>query len=306
MVTTYNIELVPAKLVPFDWSAQGASSLSQNTTTGALQSNAVSGYDVSPAGQTITADEQALVDFAATSSGTTVGFTSQATSSSGPTGLSLTGGAIYSASHPLYPLTLTGGLVFPYNPTISESLNSRYDVTELVHGNENVHTFRNNDNVRITLTECVWTADTWDQAVYTLGVIHFFRSYRMMDFGRGKSGRPPSPMWFSAYGAYLYNAVPVLVERVEFSFPADIDYVGVPNPGTTDYQSQTLTYSTSVSLGFPANLLSQTGDFTWIPVKFTVATISLVVQNRVGYWTNADGKGFDLDQFKAGKLIGVR
>lgn len=299
-MTAYNIELVPARLVPFDWSTNGSVALSN--TAGPLSANAASGYVADPTGQSITDDEQSLVDFAITSSGYTFGTSPQATTGTSPTGLNQSGTGIYDQSHPLYPLTLTNGLVFPYNPTISESLGTRYDTVELIHANESVHTFKNSENVRLTLSECIWTAETWDQAVYTLGVIHFFRSYRLMDFGRGKSGRPPSPMWFSAYGNYLYTDVPVLIERVEMAFPADVDYVGVPNPGTVNYQSQTLTYSTSAALSTTASLISQAGDFTWIPIKFTVSSISMVVQNSVKYWTNT----FDLSDFKAGKLIGVR
>ena len=300
MTISYDIELVPAKLVPFDWSASGSSSLSMSTTASPIQLNSASGASVSPSGQTMTADEQALVGFQTTAAGLGLGFSPQANAAASPLGLSLSGGSIYESSHPLYPLTLTGGLVFPYTPTISESLGTKYDATELVHSNENVHTFKNNDNVRITLSECVWTSETWDQAIYTLGVIHFFRSYRLMDFGRGKTGRPPSPMWFSAYGSYLYNALPVLIERVDLAFPADIDYVGVPNPGTTAYNQQQLNFSTSASSNVAGTFLSQSGDFTWIPVKFTIASIQMVVQNAVTYWT----KRFDLAAFKAGQLLG--
>ena len=299
-MTAYNIELVPARLVPFDWSTNGTVPLTN--TAGPISANAVSGYVADPAGQSITDDEQSLVDFAITSNGYTYGTSPQATSDSSPVGLNQSGTGIYDPSHPLYPLTLTNGLVFPYNPTISESLGTRYDTTELIHANESIHTFKNSENVRITLSECIWTAETWDQAVYALGVIHFFRSYRLMDFGRGKTGRPPSPMWFSAYGNYLYTNVPVLIERVEMAFPADVDYVGVPNPGTINYQDQTLSFSTSAALSTTSSLISQAGDFTWIPIKFTVSSISMVVQNSVKYWTTT----FDLADFKAGKLVGVR
>lgn len=300
-MTAYNIELVPARLVPFDWSTNGSVPLSNSA--GPISANAASGYVADPPGQTISQDEQGLVDFVVSSSDLKFTTNPQANIGTSPIGLNQSGTGIYSQSHPLYPLTLTNGLVFPYTPTISESLGTRYDTTELIHANESVHTFKNNENVRITLSECIWTSETWDQAIYTLAVIHFFRSYRLMDFGRGKSGRPPSPMWFSAYGNYLYTDVPVLIERVDLTFPADIDYVGVPNPGTTDYSSQMLQFTTPAATGISTNsLISQSGDFTWIPIKFTVSSISMVVQNSVKYWTTT----FDLAQFKAGQLIGQR
>ncbi len=291
MTDTSNIELVAACLIPFDWSVVGSSSIPT------IPTNALSGSSTSSADEGgMTAAQTAQAAYLATSAGMDIGYFATATTTSTATG------SLPVAGQPLYPLYQSGGLVFPYNPTISESLGTRYDVTEVVHSNQNVHTFKNNDNVRITLSECIWTAETFDQAIYTLGVIHFFRSYRLMDFGRGKSGRPPSPMWFSAYGSYLYNAIPVIIERVDFSFPADIDYVRVPNPGTDAYNSQTLTFSQNSSAINSLDSLVQTGDFTWIPVKFTVNSISMVVQNAVNYWTTK----FDLAAFKAGQLVGVR
>lgn len=303
MATSYNIELVPAKLVPFDWTALSSGSLTQSNLASPITANQLSGYSVSADSQSIDSDQQAIVDFMTTSSGLPIGSSPKNNDSTSPTGLNQSGGSIYETNHPLYPLTQTGGLVFPYNPTITESLATRYDVTELIHTNESVHTFKSNDNVRITLSECIWTSETFDQAIYTLGVIHFFRSYRLMDFGRGKSGRQPSPMWFSAYGNFLYKDIPVLIERVDFSFPMDIDYVGVPNPGSTAYDSQELQFSTSSDINnISGSLISQTGDFTWIPIKFTINSISMVVQNSVMYWTDT----FDLEKFKAGLLIGRR
>lgn len=305
MGDTFNIELVPAKLVPFDWSAIGANSIAQVTGT----SNVTGGSDPNPSGASASAEDDAVAQAILTANGLPIGYSYQSTTPTGPTGLSQSGGSIYSSSHPLFPLTLTGGLVFPYTPVISETIGIKYDTTELIHANESIHAYRNSDNIRITLSDCVWTAETFDQAVYTLGVIHFFRSYRLMDFGRGTeaqtkrpgTGRPPSPMWFSAYGSFLYNAVPVLIEKVDFTFPNDVDYVGVPNPGTSAYVNQTIQVVSSSDLG-GINLLASTGDFTWIPIKFQIGSISMVVQNSVAYWT----KKFNLDDFKAGLMVNTR
>ncbi len=291
---SYNLELVPATLVPFAWSTLGATSIPTSGQTNLLNMFPVSSSDQSG----ITADQQAQIGYLAGVAGQDIGYFAQGTTTNFPT----TASTLPQFGQPLYPLYKSGGLVFPYNPTISESLGTRYDVTELVHTNENIHAFKNNDNVRITLSECIWTAETFDQAIYTLGVIHFLRSFRLMDFGRGKSGRPPSPMWFSAYGSYLYNAIPVLIERADFSFPADIDYVGVPNPGTDAYNSQQLSFSQNIPSVSSAGTLLQSGDFTWIPIKFVVASISMVVQNSIKYWTQT----FDLEAFKQGALLGVR
>lgn len=313
----FNIELVPARITPFDWSSLSTGSDSLSTGAFPIDNSAATGYQQPPQDGSLTEAESADVyasiatsEFYPNTSFSgqyDVGGVAVSTGADvGATGLALSGESIYPSSHPLFPLTQTGGLVFPYNPVISEGLGIKYEVTDLVHTNENIHAFRNTDNVRITLSDCVWTAETFDRAIYTLGVIHFFRSYRLMSFGRGDqspsgiagTGAPPSPMWFSAYGDYMYNMVPVLIERVDFTFPHDVDYVGVPNPGTSAYNDQQLEYATSLGSSF--GLASQSEGYTWIPIKFTIGAIVMVVQHSVSYWTRT----FNLNDFKSGLLIG--
>jgi len=190
-------------------------------------------------------------------------------------------------SHPLAPIRNTGGLVFPYNPVISEGISVKYDQIELAHSNESFYSYKGTDNVRITMSDAVWTCDTFSNAVYALSVLHFFRSYSMMDFGRFKTGRPPSPMWFSAYGNYAYNRVPCLLEKADWSFPNDVDYVGVPEFGSPEYNS-----------GILQTNRNATGNYTWMPVKFTVSAISLLVQHAPTYWTN-----FNLTDYWSGKML---
>lgn len=191
------------------------------------------------------------------------------------------------ATHPLSPVIQTGGVVFPYNPSISEGISVKYDSIELTHTNESYNAYKNTDNVRITISDAVWTADTFLNAVYMLSVLHFFRSYSLMDFGRFKTGRPPSPMWFSAYGNYAFNRVPCLMEKADWSFPNDIDYVGIPEPGTPEFASGTLARNRNAA-----------GRYTWLPIKFTVSSISLIVQHSPAYWTN-----FSLDDYWSGAML---
>lgn len=191
------------------------------------------------------------------------------------------------ANYALMPITQTGGLVFPYNPTISEGIRVKYDTTELTHSNETYHAFKSTDNVRISLSDCVWTCDTFENAVYALSVLHFFRAYSFMDFGRSRSGRPPTPMWFSAYGNYAYYRVPVLLESASWSFPNDVDYVGIPEFGSTEY-----------ARGRLSGRKTSDGKYTWMPTKFTVSDVKLIVQHSPRYWTN-----WSLDDFRSGSML---
>lgn len=155
--------------------------------------------------------------------------------------------------HAMWPIVQTGGLVFPFNPSISEGVNVKYNSMEMVHSNEAYHVYQATENVHITLSNCTWVCDTFANAVYTLSVLHFLRAYSFMDFGKARAagairGRPPSPMWFSAYGNYAYNQVPVLYQRADWTMPDDVDYVGVPEPGTPGWNSCQL-----VSTGSPTS-----------------------------------------------------
>lgn len=193
-------------------------------------------------------------------------------------------------SHPLFPIFDTGGLVFPYNPNISEGVSVKYDSIELVHSNESFHTYRGTENVKINISDAVWTCDTFDNALYALAALHFFRTYQYMDFGRNRSGRPPSPMWFSAYGNYMFHRVPVLMESASWDFPNDIDYVGIPEPGTQEFRRRELKFSRDSSV-----------SYTWLPMTFKISSINLIVQHSPRYWTT-----WNLDDYRSGKMLDRR
>lgn len=195
-----------------------------------------------------------------------------------------------SNEHALAPIFETGGLVFPYNPTVSEKMSVKYDAVELTHSNESYHVYRSTDNARISISEAVWTCDTFESAIYALSVIHFLRSYSQMDFGRNRTGRPPSPMWFSAFGSYAYHRVPVLLESADWSFPSDVDYVGIPDFGSTEYRQRRLQHDRTAD-----------GNYTWLPMIFKVPSIQLVVQHSPRYWIN-----FSLDDYRSGNMLRKR
>ena len=188
----------------------------------------------------------------------------------------------------LWPISMTNGLVFPYNPTISENVQVNYEAAEITHSNESYHFYKNTSNVRISLSNCMWTCDTFDNAIYAMAVLHFLRSYSNMDFGRSGTGRPPSPMWFSAYGNYAFNRVPVFMEKADWTFPNDIDYVGIPEPGSPEYISRTMLTSRNPS----------SGSYTWLPMKFEVSSISLIVQHTPNYWLN-----WSLQDYRDGTML---
>lgn len=259
---SYALEHVAAKLEPFDLLRMGLKLGGQDhrsDTAEAVQGGAASNIP-NLAGQS-----------AARSS--------PANPQTNPTGL-----------HALAPIFATSGLVFPYNPTISESISVKYDSMELMHTNESYNVYRGTDNVRINIGDATWTCDTFDNAVYALSALHFLRTYSQMDFGIGRTGRPPSPMWFSAYGNYAFHRVPVLMEKADWTFPSDVDYIGIPEFGTPEYRARTLKYERDAST-----------QYTWLPMTFKVSSISLVVQHSPSFWSN-----WNLDMYRSGELLRQR
>lgn len=268
---TFAFEQVAAKLTPFDLSDVGAKAVTLGTAQPPSPPKAPRGTK-----ETDKTGMQTTLDLRSTNTG-------QGSSQNDQ------------RYHALWPIFMTNGLVFPYNPAISENVQVNYESIDLTHTNESYYSYKNTSNVRITLSSSVWTCDTFDNAIYALAALHFFRTYSRMDFGRGRTGRPPSPMWFSAYGNYAYHRVPVLFEKADWSFPNDVDYVGIPEPGSTEYRSRRLNLKRTSS-GDSTN-----NRYTWLPMKFEVSSISLLVQHTPRYWTN-----WNLDDYRSGAMLRTR
>lgn len=262
LTPSYAFEHVTAKLIPFDLMMIGAAGVTRPTPAplGALGGTTISRVantlNVSPQSSKVRSKNQEDRD-----------------------------------GHPLFPIFKTNGLIFPFNPIISEGVSVSYDAIDLTHSNESYHIYKATQNVRINLSNAVWTCDTFENALYALSALHFFRVYSFMDFGRGRTGRPPSPMWFEAYGNYAFHRVPVLMEKADWSFPNDVDYVGIPEPNTNEWKRGTLATRRTGS----------GGKYTWLPIKFEVASISLIVQHSPSYWKN-----FNLDDYRNGTMLSSR
>jgi hypothetical protein len=262
---SFAIEHVAAKLVPFDLADIGATSVDAGAAANPAPPAATPGESFNNSG-----NGTVLLDISPTS------------------GVDSSGNTSVKRNHALWPISMTGGLVFPYNPAISENVQVNYDAAEITHSNESYHFYKNTSNVRISLTNCVWTCDTFDNAIYALAALHFLRSYSNMDFGRQGTGKPPSPMWFSAYGNYAFNRVPVFLEKADWTFQNDVDYVGIPEPGSTEYEGRTMITSRSPS----------TGPYTWMPMKFEVSAISLIVQHSPNFWLD-----WSLKEYRSGAML---
>lgn len=193
-------------------------------------------------------------------------------------------------SNILFPLYQTGGVLFPYTPAISTGSVTEYDNTPFIHSNYNYNAYVRSYPKPISIT-AEFTAQTNDEALYLLAVIHFFRSVTKSYFGvspYNKAGTPPPTLVFNYLGEYQFNNVPVVVKYFDYSYDANIDYVAV---NTTN----NLRYSANMGVSLPA---ANSGGWTWVPTHMSV---SLELETQ--YVPIQLRNEFNLDDFRSGKLV---
>ena len=193
-------------------------------------------------------------------------------------------------SNILYPLYSTNGVLFPYTPSITVGFTAEYDATPFVHTNYNYNAYVRSYPKDIGIT-AEFTAQTNDEALYLLAVMHFFRSVTKSYFGvnpYNKAGTPPPVLLFSYLGEHQFNRVPVIVKSFDYTLPADIDYVPVNTADITKY-------SPGIGVNMPR---SNSNGITYVP---TLLSVSVTLDTQ--YVPIRLRNEFNLDLFRSGKLM---
>lgn len=194
-------------------------------------------------------------------------------------------------SNLLYPLYQTNGVLFPYTPQITSGYQVEYDSSAFIHTIYGYNAYVRSYPKPISIA-AEFTAQTNDEAMYLLAVIHFFRTVTKSYFGVSpyeKAGTPPPVLVFNYMGDYQYNNVPVVVKTFDFTYDASIDYVPVYTGGSTDG------YSDNIGVSLP---IGQNGGYTMVPTHLSVS-IDLDTQYAPLELRN----NFNLDKFRKGTLI---
>jgi hypothetical protein len=175
----------------------------------------------------------------------------------------------------LKPLYHTGGLLFPYTPTISYSQGINYNPMDVTHSNQEYYLYKNTSAVEINITG-QFTAQNRAEAIYMLSCIHFLRSMSKMHFGEREEnpGLPPPVLLLSGYGQFMFNQISVIMRNFQMTLEPNVDYVRVE---------------------FNNGSLSTVG---WVPTLMTI-TVSLIAQRNPASWR----KGFQWDAFANGDLL---
>lgn len=189
----------------------------------------------------------------------------------------------------LYPLHQTGGVLFPYTPTLTTGSSAEYSPTPFTHSNYGYNAYIRSYPKLISIT-AQFTAQSNDEALYLLAVLCFFRSVTKSYFGinpYAKAGTPPPVLVFNYLGTYQFNNVPVVVKDFSYTYDQNVDYVAVNT-------SDSSIYSANMGVSLPT---TSSGGYTSVPTLLT-ATIELDTQ----YVPIKLRDEFNLDDFRTGKL----
>ena len=190
----------------------------------------------------------------------------------------------------LFPLYSTNGVLFPYTPSVTTGNVAEYDPTSFIHSNYGYNSYVRSYPKPISIA-AEFTAQSNDEALYLLAVLHFFRSVTKSYFGinpYNKAGTPPPVLVFNYMGDYQFNNVPVVVKSFDYTYEANIDYVPV-------YTGTNAGYSANIGVSLPEGA---SGGYTVVPSHVSV-TVELDTQ-----YTPIDLRNnFNLDKFRSGNLI---
>lgn len=127
----------------------------------------------------------------------------------------------------LYSLGITGGLVFPFTPTVMVSNSASYNTLKPIHSNYSFYAYQNSQPESITISSPFSVQDKYD-AEYWTGALHYLRSATKMAYGEtSNAGAPPVIVRLNGYGNHVFPNVPVVVTTFSVDLPADVDYIYV-------------------------------------------------------------------------------
>lgn len=250
--------------------------------------------------------------------------------------VSLATGAQYLYNDPkfagiLKPLSDTGGVIFPYTPTVQVNYQASYDPTTITHSNYKIVQYQGSGIENVTITG-VFTAQDVREANYLLAAIHFFRTVTKMFYGQDqypKAGTPPPLVFLHGLGTYQFDNHPMVISGFQYSLPDDVDYIRagltvnpLPNVSTAQQQSKqdnNGNLNALVKIGRLIQNLSQfkiglggepepptfvqpstyqAAEPTYVPTRIQIAITALPVVSR-----NDISNNFSLQKYGSGELL---
>lgn len=133
--------------------------------------------------------------------------------------------AAFKSSPILSPLVQSGGLIFPYTPSINISSSAAYDEQQLTHQNYAFIYYNSSRADQITIS-APFNVEDAEQGSYWLAAVHMLRSCTKMFTGDGPAqGNPPPILKLNGYGDYVFKNLPVVLKSFSVDLPQDVNYI---------------------------------------------------------------------------------
>ena len=166
-------------------------------------------------------------------------------------------------------LKKSGGMVWPYLPTITVSTKAQYTQLDPVHNNFPFQAYKNSQVDDITISG-EFSCENEQEAYYWIAATTFLRTATKMFYGTGPNvGNPPIVCQLNGYGSNIFNTVPVVVKAASFDLKDDVQYIKC-----------------------------QMGSMTtpsWVPIMSTISITVTPIYNRSRL------RQFSLEDFASGK-----
>lgn len=204
------------------------------------------------------------------------------------------------------PIRDSGGVIFPYTPSITVQYSANYSPTELVHSNYKVNQYSNSsvDSVNIVSE---FTAQDEFEARYVLAIIHFFRSVTKMFYGQDENplrGTPPPLCYLYGMGSYQFSAHPLVITGFTLNLPNNVDYFPVliaentPAVTVNTIDNRLGSGIRPGGLGPKPNFAPNTKNYpTWVPTKLEINIQCLPIMSRTQVSNN-----FSVKKYATGEL----
>ena len=197
----------------------------------------------------------------------------------------------FAESEIMKPLVNTGGMMFPYTPTIILSHSANYNQVAPIHNNYPFFAYQNSQVDQLVITGQFYSQNGLE-ASYWVACLHYLRTVTKMQHGADNDGRgnPPPVVELSGYGDYVFNRVPCVIVNFTVDMPNEVDYIATGfNPiDFSDFGGSIAEQKAGMSVG-------------WAPSEsqFTVTVQPIYSRMKVskfnyGKFVNGDtlGKGY--------------
>jgi len=164
----------------------------------------------------------------------------------------------------------TGGVVWPYMPSITVSTKAEYNTIPITHGNYAQYSYKNSVVDDITISG-EFSCENKKDAAYWIAATTFFKTATKMFFGQGAlAGNPPIICNLTGYGSHVFDKVPVIIKSFSVDFKDDVNYIQCD-----PFNDQ---------------------NYTWVPILSTITVVVAPVYSRQGL------RKFSLQDYASGKM----